>query len=90
MVHFFGIFGPGKLARHAGDEAPAKANFFGGLPDPAQGAVPLTRAEQDAWSLNGKAPEPSHASASGDNPGYFFPFSIGADNAGKRTWRFWR
>lgn len=58
MVHFFGIFGPGKLARRAQDDAPAKANFFGGLPDPAQGAVPLTRAEQDACFLNGKGPEP--------------------------------
>ncbi len=62
MVSFFGILTPGKLARSAGDEAPAKVNFFGGLPDPAQGAVPLTRAEQDACYLNGKAPEPAPGS----------------------------
>ncbi len=59
MVHFFGILAPGKLTRKATEEAPAKANFFGGLPDIAQGAVPLTRAEQDACFLNGKAPEPT-------------------------------
>ncbi len=58
MVHFFGIFDPGTLARRREQEAPAKANFFGGLPDLAQGAVPLSRAEQDACYLNSKAPEP--------------------------------
>lgn len=58
MLHFLGIFGPGKLARTEADEAPAKANFFGGLPDAAFGAVPMSRAEQDACYLNGKAPEP--------------------------------
>lgn len=58
MVHFFGILSPGKLERREQDEAPAKANFFGGLPDAALGAVPLTRAEQDACYLQGKAPEP--------------------------------
>lgn len=58
MVSFFGILTPGPLRRVSTDEAPAKANFFGGLPDAAQGAVPLTRAEQDACYLNGKAPEP--------------------------------
>lgn len=58
MVHFFGILNPGRLLRRKGDEAAAKANFFGGLPDAAQGAVPLSRAEQDACYLTGKAPEP--------------------------------
>jgi len=58
MVHFFGILGPGRLRRNEADEAPAKANFFGGLPDVAQGAVPMSRAEQDACYLAGKAPEP--------------------------------
>ncbi len=61
MVHFFGILHPGKLQRHAAEEAPAKASFFGGMPDAAQGAVPLSRAEQDACYLNGKAPEPEEA-----------------------------
>lgn len=61
MVHFFGIFGPGRLPRTHTEEAPAKASFFGGLPDAAQGAVPLTRAEQEACYLNGKAPEPEDA-----------------------------
>ncbi len=63
MVSFFGILTPGTFRRVATDEAPAKANFFGGLPDAAQGAVPLTRAEQDACYLNGKAPEPVLSSA---------------------------
>lgn len=58
MVSFFGILNPGRLRRASAEEAPAKANFFGGLPDAAQGAVPLSRAEQDACYLNGKAPEP--------------------------------
>jgi hypothetical protein len=58
MVYFLGIFDPGKLQRHAATEAPAKANFFGGLPDAAWGAVPMSRAEQDACYLAGKAPEP--------------------------------
>ncbi len=58
MVSFFGILTPGTLRRTSAEEAPAKANFFGGLPDAAQGAVPLSRAEQDACYLNGKAPEP--------------------------------
>lgn len=60
MVHFLGIFGPGRFQRQAGQEAPQKANFFGGLPDVAQGAVPMSRAEQDACFLAGKAPEPAH------------------------------
>jgi len=58
MVHFFGIFDLGKLPRRGAPEAPAKASFFGGQPDIAWGAVPLSRAEQDACYLNGKAPEP--------------------------------
>jgi|GEM_PF-1747457 hypothetical protein len=58
MVHFFGILNPGKLLRTFAEEAPEKANFFGGLPDAALGAVPLSRAEQDACYLGGKAPEP--------------------------------
>lgn len=62
MVHFFGIFGPGKLARRVEQEAPAKANFFGGLPDVATGAVPMSRAEQDACFLHGKIPEPERSS----------------------------
>ncbi|MBJ3786943.1 hypothetical protein [Devosia sediminis] len=58
MVHFLGIFGPDRFARSSGQEAPNKANFFGGLPDAAMGAVPMTRAEQDACYLSGKAPLP--------------------------------
>lgn len=61
MVHFLGIFGPGRFQRGQGQEAPHKANFFGGLPDVAQGAVPMSRAEQDACFLAGKAPEPEQA-----------------------------
>lgn len=60
MVHFLGIFGPGHFRRQQGQEAPHKANFFGGLPDVAQGAVPMSRAEQDACFLAGEAPEPEH------------------------------
>lgn len=63
MVHFFGIFGPGKLARRAEDEAPAKANFFGGVPDAAIFSVPMSRAEQDACFLYGKTPEPEGSPA---------------------------
>ncbi|WP_131798290.1 hypothetical protein [Devosia elaeis] len=71
MVHFFGIFGPGRQARsRAAAEAPAKASFFGGLPDAAQGAVPLSRAEQDACYLNGKAPEPPDGAADGAGDGF--------------------
>jgi len=61
MVSFFGIFSPGKLPRRAAAEAPRKANFFGGTPDLAWGAVPITRAEQDACYLNSKAPEPDRS-----------------------------
>lgn len=57
MVHFFGIFGPGRLVRNSAEEAPAKANFFGGLARHAEDAVP-TRLEQDVCYLSGKAPEP--------------------------------
>ena len=59
MVHFLGIFSPGHFRRHQSQEAPRKANFFGGLPDAAQGAVPMSRAEQDACYLAGKADEPA-------------------------------
>lgn len=61
MVYFLGIFGPGRLLRRPSAEAPHKANFFGGMPDIAWGAVPMTRAEQDACYLNGKAPEPDRS-----------------------------
>jgi hypothetical protein len=54
LVHFFGIFGPGPLERGSADEAPAKANFFGGRRD----AVIPSRAEEDACYLSGKGPEP--------------------------------
>ncbi len=57
MVHFFGIFSPGPLARTSAEEAPAKANFFGGLNvRPDEGV--LSPLEQDAAYLAGKAPEP--------------------------------
>lgn len=56
MVHFFGILGPGRQRRSPGVESPHKANFFGGLPDVAAGAVPMSRAEQDALYLGGKTP----------------------------------
>lgn len=58
MVHFFGIFDPGKFARAATDEAPAKANFFGGAREDGWIAAPMSRAEQDLCFLYGKAPEP--------------------------------
>lgn len=57
MVHFFGIFGPGPLARTNAEEAPAKANFFGGLPHRSVEEA-LSPLEQDAIYLAGKAPEP--------------------------------
>ena len=59
MVHFFGILHPGQQDRHTSGEAPAKTSFFGGLPDAAFGAVPMSRVEQDACYLNGKAQEPA-------------------------------
>ena len=58
MVHFFGIFGPGLLVRNETDEAPAKANFFGGLPEGLADDVP-SRLELEADYLAGKAPEPA-------------------------------
>ncbi len=58
MVHFFGILSPGFGKRSEAPDAPNKAEFFGGLPDFSMGAVPLSRAEQDACYLTGKAPEP--------------------------------
>ena len=58
MVHFFGIFGPGPLVRTETDEAPAKANFFGGLPEAVADDVP-SRLELEADYLSGKAPEPA-------------------------------
>jgi len=58
MVHFFGIFGPGPMARNSADEAPAKANFFGGRGDDGALEASLSRVEQDACYLSGKAPEP--------------------------------
>lgn len=57
MVHFFGIFSPGTLTRTSAEEAPAKANFFGGLPSKADDGA-LSPLEQDAAYLAGKAPEP--------------------------------
>ncbi|MCR6636272.1 hypothetical protein [Devosia sp.] len=57
MVHFFGIFSPGPMARNSAEEAPAKANFFGGLPARTDEAA-LSPLEQDAIYLAGKAPEP--------------------------------
>jgi hypothetical protein len=60
MLHVFGILGPGRQRRAASAESPHKANFFGGLPDAAAGAVPMSRAEQDALYLGGKAPAAEH------------------------------
>jgi hypothetical protein len=57
MVHFFGIFGPGPLARNSAEEAPAKANFFGGLSGKSEDGG-LSRLELEAGYLTGKAPEP--------------------------------
>lgn len=68
MVHFFGIFGPGQLARSNADEAPAKANFFGGLPGKASEDA-YSRLEHEASYLAGKAPEPepSDVATGGEN-----------------------
>jgi hypothetical protein len=57
MVHFFGIFGPGALARNETEEAPAKANFFGGLSETRDDTA-VSRLESEACYLAGKAPEP--------------------------------
>lgn len=67
MVYFFGIFGPGTRKRAPAVEAQNKANFFGGLPDAAQGAVPLSRAEQEACYLADKAPEPDYRDSASDS-----------------------
>ena len=58
VVPFFGILTPDFGQRKVTDEAPYKAGFFGGSPDAVAGAVPLSRAEQDACYLNGKLWEP--------------------------------
>ena len=68
MVHFFGIFAPDFGKRSAADEAPHKAGFFGGTPDVALGAVPLSRAEQDACYLNGKSWEPDPVESAAARP----------------------
>ena len=60
MVFFFGILNPALGSPSAPDEAPRKVSFFGGAPEAAFGAVPMSRAEQDACYLAGKAPEPVH------------------------------
>jgi hypothetical protein len=57
MVHFFGIFSPGQLARNSAEEAPAKANFFGGLHEKSTDDI-FSRLEREASYLAGKAPEP--------------------------------
>ncbi|MGB3335961.1 MAG: hypothetical protein WBA73_02155 [Devosia sp.] len=58
MVHFFGILSPDFGKRTAAPDAPNKTGFFGGVPDFTPGSVPMSRAEQDACYLAGKAPEP--------------------------------
>ena len=58
MVHFFGILSPGPMVRSTAVEAPAKANFFGGMPETADGAA-LSLLEEDAIYLADKAPEPA-------------------------------
>jgi hypothetical protein len=55
MVFFLGILSPDLSKRAASPEAPHKTVFFGGLPDVAMGAVPMSRAEQDACYLAGKS-----------------------------------
>lgn len=55
MVFFLGILSPDFGKRAAAPEAPNKTAFFGGLPDVAMGAVPMSRAEQDASYLAGKS-----------------------------------
>jgi hypothetical protein len=73
MLHFFGILSPDFSRRVASEEAPGKAGFFGGVPDAAFGAVPLSRAEQDACYLAGKAPEPDPVETIGERPHRFMP-----------------
>ena len=70
MVHFFGILNPGSGKPVNAPEAPCKAQFFGGLPDFSLGAVPMSRAEQDACYLAGKGPEPVK-----DEPGLLARFA---------------
>lgn len=65
MVHFFGIFSPGPLARNSAEEAPAKANFFGGLPERPDDTA-LSPLEEDAIYLAGKAPEPEPRTFEGE------------------------
>ncbi|KKB80323.1 hypothetical protein VW35_07960 [Devosia soli] len=48
MVHFFGIFSPGALARSVADEAPAKASFFGGRSRDERDMTSMTQVEPDA------------------------------------------
>ncbi|GLQ11017.1 hypothetical protein GCM10007913_29490 [Devosia yakushimensis] len=55
MVHFFGILNPEFGPRVAAADAPLKAGFFGGAPEPS---LP-SRAEMDADFLAGKRPEPA-------------------------------
>ncbi len=55
MVFFLGIFSPDFGKREASEEAPHKVAFFSAVPDVAMGAVPLSRAEQDACYLAGKS-----------------------------------
>ncbi|ODT66486.1 MAG: hypothetical protein ABS75_27325 [Pelagibacterium sp. SCN 63-23] len=61
MISFFGIFSPGRLPRAPTDEAPAKARFFSSPPDAPLGAVPMSRAEQEACHLAAQAPAPEPA-----------------------------
>ncbi|KKC31063.1 hypothetical protein [Devosia psychrophila] len=68
VVPFFGIFTPDFGQRKMTDEAPYKAGFFGGLPDAAAGAVPLSKAEQDACYLNGKSWEPDPVERAATRP----------------------
>lgn len=72
MVHFFGILNPGFGKRESAPDAPHKTEFFGGVPDFSPGAVPLTRAEQDACYLAGKAPEPAADDIAADRFSRFF------------------
>ena len=53
MVHFFGVLNPGFGVRVDSDEAPLKADFFGGATEGER----LSRAEFDADLLNGRVPD---------------------------------
>ena len=59
MVHFFGILSPDFGKRTETVDAPHKAGFFGGTPEFSFGAIPMSRAEQDACFLNERCPEPA-------------------------------